>query len=872
MPRISRFAAALFAIATLAPSVAVSQRKQDLTTLAREVEGAGVTTRILMIGAHPDDEDSALLAWLAGGGRADVAYLSLTRGEGGQNFIGDERGDLLGVVRTEELLAARRIDRAHQFFGRAYDFGFSKSADETLGKWGHDSVLADVVTIIRSYKPHLIISVWQGTPADGHGHHQAAGIIAREAFKAAADTSVVSVADGGGLRPWAPAAIYSLVFRRSATPVAGKENVAIDAGEYDPVIGESYAQLAARGRSMHKSQEQGTPQRRGPEWHVMQRVGTSATAHCAAPATPTLFDCVDVRWMRLRAALPASLRATIDSVEPTLAAARRALGSAATADPAALVSRLATLNRLERRLATGAQATHDPDANATLAIALRRSARALAGAASIEVEAIAASDMVATGDSVGVRVAVRARDGFAVRVLGARFAGTDVAPVATRLSPTNVAPRDSLVVTSQLVGTHLTQPWWLAAGRHGDRYAAPVERVAEDLRTPGAVAELSAVIAGDSIAFEIPVVRRRTDPIEGDVEHALAVVPAVSVAFERPVEYVRSGVPVDRKVHVIVRGGSPAERTVAVKLQLPEGLRSNPAQQSVALAPGGRPRIVSFRVTGTVSSGDLAISATASVEKGDTETVFTRGYVPVTYAHIEPRLVYSDARLALGGVSVKLPSNTAIAYVKGATDDEPAALSTLGFDVTLLDPDTLPDASLDRFGAIVIGPRAYARQPALVTNNKYLLDYVDRGGTLIVQFGREELRAPGLFPYPVTVSLGNQDRVTDEASPVAILDPNARVLNHPNRITAADFSGWTQERATYIPRQFDPRYGTVLAINDPGGEPMPGALLVASYGRGHYIYCSLALFRQLPDAVPGAARLMANLLAASETGTPATTR
>jgi hypothetical protein len=227
-------------------------------------------------------------------------------------------------------------------------------------------------------------------------------------------------------------------------------------------------------------------------------------------------------------------------------------------------------------------------------------------------------------------------------------------------------------------------------------------------------------------------------------------------------------------------------------------------------------------------------------------------------------MVFSDARLALEGVSVRLPTNTVVGYVKGATDDEPAALSQLGFDVRLLDPDTLADATLDHFGAIVIGPRAYARQPGLVTNNRYLLDYVHRGGTLVVQFGREELRAPGLFPFPLTISLGNQDRVTDETSPVTILDSASRVLSYPNRITAADFSGWTQERATYIPREFDPRYRTVLALHDPGGEPMPGALLVAPYGRGTYIFCTLALFRQLPDAVPGAARLMANLLAASE--------
>ena len=237
MPHIPRLVAALLIAGTVAPSVAHSQRKQDLTTLAREVQGVGVTTRILMIGAHPDDEDSALLAWLAAGGHADVAYLSLTRGEGGQNFIGDERGDLLGVVRTEELLAARRIDGAHQYFARAYDFGFSKSADEALGKWGRDSVLDDVVTVIRAYKPHIIISVWQGTAADGHGHHQAAGLLAREAFNGAGDVSAVPASATGGLGGWTPAAIYALVFRRSATPVAGNGNVAIDAGEYDPVLG-----------------------------------------------------------------------------------------------------------------------------------------------------------------------------------------------------------------------------------------------------------------------------------------------------------------------------------------------------------------------------------------------------------------------------------------------------------------------------------------------------------------------------------------------------------------------------------------------------------------------------------------------------------
>ena len=859
MLRMTRVAAMFLLAAILAPSVAFAQQRQDLTTLAKELASAGVTTRVLMIGAHPDDEDSALLAWLAAGGHADAAYLSLTRGEGGQNFIGDERGDQLGVVRTEELLAARRADGAHQFFARAYDFGFSKSADETLARWGRDSVLRDVVAVIRAYKPHIIISVWQGTPADGHGHHQAAGMLAREAFKLAGDATAMPAGATDGLAPWSPSAMYSLVFRRSATPVTTAGNVVINAGEYDQVLGESYAQLAARGRSMHKSQEQGTPQRRGAEWHVLQRVGADASARCTSPATPTLFDCVDARWSRLAPTLPAGARASLDSIEPTLAAARKALGGSPTATPDALVRELAKLNRIERRLSAAARQASSADGIATLDIALRRSTRALAGAASIEVEAIAGSDMVAVGDSVPVRLAVRARDGIGMRVLTSRFGGANVAAIAPGAGAT-IAPRDSFTVDAQLHGTLPTQPWWLADGRSGDRYAAPLQAVAADLRTPSAMASVTGAIAGDTVGLTVPVVRRRTDAIEGDVEHQLVVVPAVSVAFERPIEYMRSGVPVDRNIHVLVRTARPSDAPIAVKLELPPGLTSQPALQNVLPAGGGRPRIASFHVTGTAGSGDMVVRAVASANGEE----YSRGYVPVVYPHIEPRMVFSDARLALEGVSVKLPVNTTIGYVKGATDDEPAALTQLGFDVQLIDPDTLADASLARLGAIVIGPRAYARQPALVTNNRYLLDYVHGGGTLVVQFGREELHAPGLFPFPLTVSLGNQDRVTDETSPVAILDSSARVLNYPNRITSSDFAGWTQERATYVPREFDPRYQTVLAVHDPGGQPMPGALLIAPYGRGTYIFCTLALFRQLPDAVPGAARLMANLLAASE--------
>ena len=813
-----------------------------------------------MIGAHPDDEDSALLAWLAAGGHADAAYLSLTRGEGGQNFIGDERGDLLGVVRTEELLAARRADGAHQFFGRAYDFGFSKSSDEALPRWGRDSVVRDVVSIIRAYKPHIIISVWQGTAADGHGHHQASGIVAREAYRLAGDSSAMPSSVTGGLAPWAPAAIYSLVFRRSATPAAGEGNVAIDAGEYDAIIGESYAQLAARGRSMHKSQEQGTPQRRGAEWHVLQRVGAGATARCATPATPGLFDCVDTKWSRLRLSLPASARPSLDSIEPALAAVRRESGSTTTTSRAALVNELARLNRLERRLGAAAREAKSADALATVDIALRRSTRALAAAAGVEVDAIAASELVALGDSVPVRLAVRTRGGIGVRVLGARLAGTDVAGRTLASESANVGSRDSLVVESQLIGTRITEPRWLAEGRAGDRYVAPVETIAEDLRTPGATATVAAIVAGDSVEFTVPVIRRRTDPIEGDVERRIAVVPPVSVAFERPLEYVRAGAPFDRNIHVVVRSARASDATIAVKLELPAGLTSQPVSQNILPADAGRARVASFHVTGTPGAGSLTIRAVATVNGRE----YGRGYVPVAYSHTEPRMVFSDARLGLAAVDLRLPSNVAIGYVKGATDDEPASLAQLGFDVHLLDPDTLTDAALDRFGAIVLGPRAYARQPSLVTNNRYLLDYVHRGGTLVVQFGREELRAPGLFPFPLTISLGNGDRVTDETSPVTVLDPASWIMTYPNRITSADFAGWAQERATYIPREFDPRYQTVLALHDPGGEPMPGALLVAPYGRGTYIYCTLALFRQLPEAVPGAARLMANLLGASE--------
>lgn len=751
-------------------SVPVALSSQGATVRRDGIAGAvapGERIRVLWIGAHPDDEDTQLIAWLARGRNVETAYLSLTRGDGGQNLIGNELGEALGVLRTEELLAARRVDGGRQYFARAYDFGYSKTADETYAHWPKDSLLRDVVKIMRAFRPHIVGTTFSGTPRDGHGHHQVSAILAREAYdEASADTVRFPTAEFG--RPWTPLKLYR--FARFSPDAA---TLTINVGEYNPALGESYAEIAAESRSQHMSQGFGTLRRRGVVLDYLTRVHSRVAAPGDAKQERTIFDGIDI--------------------------------------PAASLAPVAVLDTLSP----------------------------------VILQAVADRRAVALGDSARVTMTVFNRGKSPVNLVSA--GGIRRA----------ILPDSSAQWIEWWPGRELTQPWWLARPRNGDLYGTPLSLIPEDELERRRWARVSVEIPGRAGPAEIrsPVVYRYVDLVLGDVQQPLIVAPAVSVALEHEIEMAPAGRFFSRPLRVTLRSALADTVPVSVRLRLPAGLAADPAERTITVAPGAT-RVVTFRVGGRLARGVHQIDAIASARGAEYRT----GYVPIEYPHITPQRIYRPSTVRIHAVDVALPANMTVGYVPGVGDNVAPVLSQLGPSVTTIRPDDLPVTNLGRFSVIVVGPRAYQSSQTLVDNNEYLLDYVRRGGRMVVQYGQQEMMRPGMMPYPIKLA-SRADRVSEETAPVTILDPASPFLNRPNRITAADFEGWAQERASYMPSSFDERYKALLSMNDPGEPPNRGAILVASYGKGTYIYVPLALFRQLPAGVEGGARIFANLLA-----------
>lgn len=738
------------AMATISMPRFLNAQERGIVAIAEAKAAAGVHSRVLVIGAHPDDEDTQLIAWLARGHRAETAYLSLTRGDGGQNLIGNELGEALGVIRTQELLAARRIDGAHQYFTRAYDFGFSKTADETFSHWPRDSVLGDMVKIVRGFRPDIIVSVFSGTPRDGHGHHQVAGKLARVVYDVAADTVQFPVNKFG--RPWTVSKFY-----RGARFSRSDGTISMNVGEYDPILGLTYAEIAAQSRSQHKSQGFGTAPRKGVVMDYLRREATRVNESTPADSERSIF-------------------AGIDTTRTITVA----------------------------------------DENQ---VALAESG--------VDVEAVSDRARVAVGDSVAVHIAVYRR---------------------------GVVDSSSLH-TIYVHGDRITEPYWLRRPRVGDLFAFASDSISDDAREKSSWIPVSVSLPGHApIIVRTPAIYRYADPVLGEIERPLITAPGISVTFARNVELARAGEPLDRTFQVTVRSSWPAEHSVTVALQLPAGLRTDSASRKIQLDAGAT-RTITFHTSGRLAVGLHHVRAMV-VDGAQRDSI---GFIPIEYPHITLQLMYRGADVAIQAVNVVVPSHATIGYVQGVGDNVADALRDLGLAVLQIDPAALPTADLSRFSTIVVGPRAYQANPLLVDNNIYLMNYVRRGGNLVVQYGQTEMQQPGLMPYPITLSRPAA-RVTDETAPVTIIEPRNPLLDTPNRITSADFAGWVQERATYMPSTFDSHYSTMLRMNDPGEAPNSAGILSTTLGKGRYTYVTLALFRQLPAAVPGGARIFANLL------------
>ena len=843
----------------------LSAQGRGAAVLGEAIEGLGTTTRVLMIGAHPDDEDTQLISWLATGRHVETAYLSLTRGDGGQNLIGNELGEQLGMIRTEELLAARRIDGGRQYFSRAFDFGFSKTLDETLQHWPMDSILEDAVAIVRAFRPQVIIAVFTGTPADGHGHHQYSGVIAREVFDAAADSVRFPASRVGGLKPWTPLKFYRLVR-------GGGGTLSFNVGEYDPLLGETYSQIATVSRSQHRSQGQGALPQAGPRYSGV-RLEVSRVSDVKAPEKG-LFDGIDTSWARFKSvSLADSVRSAIDSLVPAQTAVVRL---ANPMDPSKLVAPLASYVRLATRAASGVRcstlevAPNDPpacsSAMADLALALRttreRATTALLTASGIHIEATAPRELIAERDSAPITIAVYNEGTAPVALERVSITTQNAAEAAARSIQPDSVMRQTLMyhaAASPMVA------WWLTRPRRGDMFVEPAppgyvapQMVAGEDRLENSGVDAVLKIADVDVPVHIgPVVYRFADPARGEVRRPIAVVPEITVLLRHDVEYARANVPFDRTVVVAVHSAATAPRDVDVSLSLPAGLRADSAVRHVTLKPSGDASLY-FRVQGKLAAGRHQIKAMATV--GD--EAFDLGFVPIEYEHIRPQRYYRQSITQLEAVNATF-ANLRIGYIRGVGDNVMPMLEELGLPVTELDPATLPQINLSNYTAIVLGTRAYEASPALVANNAVLMRFVRNGGTVVTQYGQYEYTRPGILPYPITLSRP-ADRVTDEHAAVRVIDPSSPLLATPNKIGESDFANWVQERSSYMPHTFDKQYHALFSLNDPNEPPNDAAVLVAPIGKGTYIYTTFAFFRQLPAGNPGAARLFINLLSADQ--------
>lgn len=890
MNRAAHRAAVLAALLAIAPLPARAQeRGADATD--QLVRGATVTSRVLMIAAHPDDEDTQLIAFLARGRRVETAYLSLTRGDGGQNLIGNELGEALGAIRTEELLAARRLDGGHQYFTRAFDFGFSKSAEETYKHWDHDSVLADVVTVIRSFRPHVIVSVWQGTPADGHGHHQVAGLIAREAYDAAADTVRFPVKLYG--RAWAP-----LKFYRSARGNRTAGAVAMNVGEYDPVLGRSYAEIAGESRAQHRSQGFGGIQlRKGAQMDYVIRQGSRVNESTPPAEEKSIFDGIDTSFARLARAARPQVREALTAAQRLLDSARVAVdlrrpdGVVRWLAPAATLVQKARsetarclfdLHRGAVRVQQG-YVDNDPtctdaelDLDASLNIAAQRTADAAIQAAGVTVEATAPQELVAFGDSMPVNLAVYNRGHTPVTLTAARLNDA----LAYSFEPVTIAPDSSVRFTRSISGLVDTRPWWLASHK-GDLFAVtespsdglarvssgdigtlitanvvvvPGVAVAEETRRNSTVhARLN--IDGSMIDVDAgPVTYHASDPILGEQNRPIGGVPAVTLAFDRSLEWVVANKPLDHLMRVSIKSFAESPRTFSFKVVSPPGIRVDSIPASMTLKAKEEKELF-VRVRGQLKAGRYEFGIVAETANGQ----YMDGFKTIEYSHIRPIRMYRSSAVYLEAVDITIPATLSVAYIQGVGDNVAPFLRQLGIPVSIVSPDELPVVDLSRFSTVVVGTRAYEAHPELVAYNTRLLDFAKKGGTLVVQYG-QNIATLGVMPYPVTTP--RTSRVTVEEAPVTILEPKSRVLNSPNKIGNDDWADWLQERGLYMPTVIDPHYSTPLEMHDPGEADNKGALLVSPLGKGTYIFTSLSLFRQIPGGVPGGPRLFVNLLSA----------
>jgi LmbE family N-acetylglucosaminyl deacetylase len=796
-----------------------------------------VLGRVLFVAAHPDDENTNLMALWSNGSLYDTAYLSVTRGDGGQNLIGPELGERLGFIRTHELLAARKIDHARQFFTRAVDFGFSKSAPETLRIWDREKILADVVWMIRKWKPDVVVTRFSPEDDKTHGHHTASAILAREAFAAAADPKRFpeQLAYFGTWKPtrlvWNTSPFF---FQNRNIPFDPAGLTTLEAGGFSPLLGKAFTEIAAAALSMHKSQGVGSPPRRGARNEYFKLIE-------GAPMKETLFDGVDTTWAR------------VPKSETIAGKVQKLIASFSPADPAASVPGLLELRKeLVALGGTGAVPSPTKDAtpdNSWFAAKAGEVDTLIAACLALNIESSTTNAVVSPGQTLPIKLEAINRSKVPVQLLEARaLVSGQTLRLDVPLAQDQFVAKDLSPALPQDVAS--TQPYWLRKPPALGTFTVDDQKLIGLAQNPFAFPiEVILRVGDQDLRYVVDTKYRTVDRVIGEVREDLVIAPPVFANLQNSVFIFADDKPKSVQVRLTASTG-PVKGEL--RLDVPKGWRVEPAAVAVDLSAAENESYASFTINAPANPGEGTLRAVVKADGRDYSFARER----ISYQHIGAHLLMPPAEARIVRADIRKKGDL-IGYIPGAGDDIPQSLQQIGYNVKVLDGSDITAENLKRFDAVVLGIRAYNTQDRIAAWQTELLPYVKAGGVVVAQYNTTDLKIKEIGPYPLEIT---RERVTDENAEIRILAPDHPLLNAPNKIGPDDFKGWVQERGLYFPTKWDANWTPLLSCNDPGEKPLDGGLLVAKSGSGYFVYTGYAFFRQLPAGVPGAYRLFANMV------------
>lgn len=776
---------------------------------------------VLYIAAHPDDENTALLSYFSTGRSLRTGYLSMTRGDGGQNLIGSEQGDLLGLIRTQELLDARKIDGAEQFFTRAFDFGFSKNPEETFKFWDKQKILSDVVYIIRKFRPDVIVTRFPITGEGGHGHHTASAILAEDAFNITGTNQFPEQLKF--VKPW----VTKRLFLNGWLPLLQEKHadlsklLTVDVGEFNPYLGKSYSEIAAESRSMHKSQGFGTAGSHGESLNYFD-------LRSGSPVKKDLFEDIDLTWNRVPGA--GKVKELLEKAEKEYS----------PSEPEKIIPTLLQAYNEISKL----------NEDYWVPIKKNELVEVISSLMGIWYEAIATDYSGVPGEKINITGLLVNRSNI-VPKLKSVFVNDGIIDNTTEELKNEAVTKKTFTYTIDKKSP-FSQPYWLSKKHDNGTFLIDDQQLIGKAENDPVI-KISYVfdILGTEIKVSTPLLFRWVDPVKGEKYRPFEVLPPVVTNFDSKVLLFPDKNSKKVDIHVI---NNASESNGEIYFNVPDGWNVSPGKIEFSLMKKNEEKIISVEITppGNVKDNSNALFKITTRMNGEN---YNYGLTRIVYDHIPIQVYLPTSEIKIVRFnSSKTISN--IGYYMGAGDEIPEYLQQLGYNITMLNDNDLLNGSLKKFDAVITGVRAYNTKTVLSKAGKSLADYVNNGGNLLVQYNVNQplVTDPGL--YSITLS---RDRVTDEKSAVTFTNKDSELLNYPNKITNSDFDNWIQERGLYFADSWDERYKTLLSCNDPGEKPLTGGLLYTKYGKGNFVYTGYSFFRQLPAGVPGAIRLFVNL-------------